>query len=156
MARDRTVVTCYHRWPSLGSGVVTVFGVCRTSIIPSPPDLWAGIAIRELIANVADINEGLQARLLPNMCQPNTEVNKETLDVLNEFGMPLTETRLCLRTAHRQAAVYGGTVHDLGYKAAAAIVEINAITEEVKVILNLEERKPEVSHAKETQYEKRA
>jgi chromosome partitioning protein len=35
-------------------------------IIPSPPDLWAAVGIRQLIETLKTINEGLQARLVIN------------------------------------------------------------------------------------------
>ena len=54
-------------------------------IVPSPPDLWAGIGIRELIKNVSAMNENLKACLVPNMCQSNTTLAKEVLEVLSEF-----------------------------------------------------------------------
>jgi chromosome partitioning protein len=41
-------------------------------VIPSPPDLWAGVAIRKVIEATSSINEHLQARMLINQRKPNT------------------------------------------------------------------------------------
>lgn len=111
-------------------------------IIPSPLDMWAAIGIREVIRNMADINEDLRSRLVVNQCQPNTSLAKEAMDVLPEFGIEVFRTYLRQRTVYRQSAVFGQTVHDFGSKATPAIDEIEAITDEVVMILN--GRKPRI------------
>ncbi|SRR6266540_3504642 len=104
-------------------------------IIPSPPDLWAAVGIRQLIETLSAINKGLQARLVINNMEPRTSLAKEALDILPEFGIPLVETILHHRTAYRQSAAFGGTVHHLGSKAAPAIREIEALADEVLAIV---------------------
>lgn len=101
-------------------------------IVPSPPDLWAGIGIRELIRNVSAINENLKSCLLPNMCQNNTTLAKEALEILSEFNIPLADARITLRQAYRQSAAFGGSVFDLGPQAKLAIGEVNSLALEVK------------------------
>lgn len=103
-------------------------------VIPSPADLWAATGIQQLIENAQGINESLQARLVPNMQQTNTTLAKEALDVLNDFGMPVLPG-LSLRTAFRQSAVFGNSVHAMGSKAQQAIEEIETICSEVLAIL---------------------
>lgn len=129
---DFIVVDCP---PAVDSPVpqsaLLVADLALVPIIPSPPDLWAGTGIRELVERMADVNEGLNARLVANMVQPNTTLGKEAIGLLADFGMPLAETQLHQRTVYRQAAVFGGTVHDLGSKAAPAIAEVEALTDEV-------------------------
>lgn len=104
-------------------------------IIPSPLDLWASVGIRRVIENVRDINETLTARLVVNQCQPKTNLAKDTLEVLPEFGIPVCKNYLRQRTAYRQSAVFGQTVQDFGSKAKDAIQEIEALTREVLSIL---------------------
>jgi chromosome partitioning protein len=104
-------------------------------IIPSPLDLWASVGIRQVIENVSDINETLIARLVVNQCQPKTNLAKDTLEVLPEFGIPVCKNYLRQRTAYRQSAVFGQTVQDFGSKAKDAIQEIEALTKEVLSIL---------------------
>lgn len=98
-------------------------------LVPSPLDLWASVGIREVIARMGDINESLQARLLLNQAQPNLTLTKETLDILPEFGIELCQTQWRQRTAYRQSAVWGQTVHDTTNKAA--IDEVEALTSEL-------------------------
>ncbi|MEE9148513.1 MAG: ParA family partition ATPase [Candidatus Tectomicrobia bacterium] len=104
-------------------------------IIPSPPDLWAALGIRQLIETIGEINEGLRARLVINALEPRTSLAKESLEILQGFGIPLAGTVLHHRTAYRQSAAFGGTVHHLGRKAAPALHEIEALTDEVLAIL---------------------
>ncbi len=104
-------------------------------IIPSPLDLWASVGIRKVIENVGDINETLKARLVVNQCQPKTNLAKETLEILPEFGIKVCKNYLRQRTAYRQSAVFGQTVQDFGSKATDAIAEMEALTEEILSIL---------------------
>src|SRR5215211_7220713 len=104
-------------------------------IIPSPLDMWAAVGIREVIGNVADINEGLKSKLVINQCQPNTTLTKDALEVLPEFGIELCNTYMHQRQVYRQSAVFGQTVHDFGSKAAAAVTEIEALTDEILALL---------------------
>lgn len=104
-------------------------------IIPSPLDLWASVGIRTVIENVADINDTLKARLVVNQCQPKTNLARETLEVLPEFGIKVCKNYLRQRTAYRQSAVFGQTVQDFGSKANDAIREIEALTDEILSIL---------------------
>lgn len=102
-------------------------------IIPSPTDLWAAVGIQKLISDVSDINEKIKARLIANMCQSNSTISKEALDLIKEFEFPKLKTDIYLRTAYRQAAVFGGTVHDLDNIKAKT--EINSVIKEILAIL---------------------
>jgi chromosome partitioning protein len=97
--------------------------------------MWASVGIRKVIENVSEINDSLQARLVVNQCQPNTNLAKEALEVLPEFGIPLCANYIRQRTVYRQCAVYGQTVYDFGTKAEAAISEIEGLTNEILKIL---------------------
>lgn len=104
-------------------------------IIPSPLDLWASVGIRQIIENVGGINETLQARLVVNQCQPRTNLAKETLEILPEFGIPVCKNYLRQRTAYRQSAVFGQIVQDFGSKAQEAAQEMEALTKEILSLL---------------------
>ncbi|HYG08771.1 MAG TPA: ParA family partition ATPase [Pyrinomonadaceae bacterium] len=104
-------------------------------VILSALDMWATVGIREVIENVGDINEGLKSRLVINQCQPNTSLSKEILKVIPEFGIEACTARVCLRQVYKQSAVDGQTVYDYGAKAAPAVEEIEALTDEVLKLL---------------------
>ena len=73
--------------------------------------------------------------MVVNMLQSNTSLSKEVLEVLEDFGIPPTFTKLHLRTAYRQAAVFGGTVHDLGREATKAVQEVETLVQEILGLL---------------------
>lgn len=104
-------------------------------VLPSPLDLWAALGIRQVLEHVQTINEALEARLVLNALEPRTTLAKEVLELLPAFGMPRLTTALHHRTSYRQAAVVGGTVHNLGHRAAPAIAEVEALTTEVWTLL---------------------
>ncbi len=104
-------------------------------IIPSPADLWAAAGIRELIERIGVVNEALIGRLLMNMWQPNTSLSRESLAVVEDFGIPVMASKRHLRTAYRQSAVFGATVHSLGREAQKAIDEVDRLVAEVVEIL---------------------
>lgn len=106
-------------------------------LIPSPLDMWAAVGIRQVIGNVTDINDNLRARLVVNQCQPKTNLAREALEVLPEFGIELCETYIHQRQVYRQSAVFGQTVHDFGSRAAEAVREIEALTDEVLGVLGI-------------------
>ena len=56
-------------------------------------------------------------------------------DSLKPLAAGLIDEVLYHRTAYRQSAAFGGTVHHLGRKAAPALHEIEALTDEVLAIL---------------------
>jgi len=104
-------------------------------VIPSPLDLWSSTGIRQVIETISQINEGLQARLVINALEPRTSLAKEVVDILSAFGIPRVNTALHHRTVYRQSAVFGGTVHLFGSKAAPAIEEVERLTDEVLALL---------------------
>ncbi len=105
-------------------------------LVPSPLDLWASVGIREVIGRLSDINETLQGRLLLNQAQPNQNLTRETLQILEGFGIEMCGTIWRQRAAFRQSAVWGQSVHDLDNKAAVA--EVEALSQELLQLLQLE------------------
>jgi chromosome partitioning protein len=103
-------------------------------VIPSPPDLWAAVGIRRLIEASQLSNTALRAQLVINDLEPNTTVAQKVRDILPEFGIPLTQSVIHHRTAYRQAAAFGSTVHTLR-RAQSAITEVEALTTELLTLL---------------------
>ncbi|MFZ5484952.1 MAG: ParA family partition ATPase [Pseudomonadota bacterium] len=105
-------------------------------VIPSPPDLWASLRIREAIeAAQADKNPDLIARLMVNQAQLNTVLAREVLALLPEFGIPMLAAQLKSRTAYRQCAALGTGIAALGSRAALASLEVEALRREVQYLL---------------------
>lgn len=105
-------------------------------VVPSPADLWAARGIKQLIENAENINEDLDVRLIANMVQPRTTLGKDALEILDDFGIPLTDSSLHLRTVYRESTLYGSTVHMFGSRARPAIKEIESLTDELLKILS--------------------
>jgi chromosome partitioning protein len=107
-------------------------------IIPSPADIWAGRGIKQLVENVQDFNEKLETRLVANMVQ-QTALGRDAMEILSDFGLPLADTQLGHRTAYRESAILGGTVHDVGAKGRKAVQEMESLAGEVLRILGAPE-----------------
>ena len=105
-------------------------------VIPSPPDLWASLRIRDAIAHARHKNPEIMARIVVNQAQMNTLLAQEVLAMLPEFGIPLLAAQLKSRTAYRQAAALGATIHALGHRAAIASLEVDALVREVRGLLD--------------------
>jgi chromosome partitioning protein len=106
-------------------------------VIPSPLDLWASVRIREAIAHARQKNPELVARLVVNQMQPNTLLAREVLGMLPEFGIPMLAASLKSRTAYRQCAALGTTIHALGNRAVLAAMEVDALRREVERLLRI-------------------
>ncbi|WP_295390689.1 ParA family partition ATPase [uncultured Thiodictyon sp.] len=104
-------------------------------IIPAPADLWAASGTRVLIEQAGALNNGLIARMVPNMV-PRTSLGDEVLGELSGYGIPLTQAQLRQRTAYREAQVYGTTVHTMGARARDSIEEVDLLLEEILGILS--------------------
>ena len=133
---DFIVIDCPPSADSLVSqSALLIADLGLVPVIPSPPDLWAGVAIRKVIEAAQAMNEHLQARLLINQRKPNTRLAARTLALLPEYRIPVCNTQIGDREAYRHAAAFGQTVHHLGATAAAAIREVDALTDEVLSVL---------------------
>ncbi len=104
-------------------------------VIPSPPDMWASLRIREAIELAREKNPDLQARIVVNQAQPNTVLAREVLAMLPEFGIPLLAAPLRQRTAYRQCAALGASLSALGSRGGIASMELDALRREVQFIL---------------------
>ena len=133
---DYIVIDCP---PSANSPVaqsaLLIADLALVPVVPSPLDLWAGVAISKVIDAAAALNEHLTARLLINRQKPNTRLAAETRKILSAFAIPLCKTQLGDREVYKHAAAYGQTVQGLGTGATAAITEVEALTDELLSVL---------------------
>jgi len=133
---DLVVVDCPPAVDSMvPQSALMVADVVLMPVIPSPPDLWAAVGIRDLVQRCAEVNETMQARLVVNMTQPGTTLARESMDALQEFGIPLASSTLGLRQSFRQSAVFGTSVHGMKPQDTKAVEEVDALAEEVLRLL---------------------
>ena len=139
---DYLIIDCPPSADSpISQSALLVADLALVPVIPSPPDLWAGIAIRQVLEAVETVNEGLQARLLINQRKPGTRLAGKTLELLPKYGIPILKTQIADREAFRHAAAAGLTAAgltaaDLGRPATAAAADIEALPDEVLGLLN--------------------
>ena len=97
----------------ISQSALLVADLALVPVVPSPPDLWAGIAIRQVLQTVEAVNEGLQACLLINQRKPGTRLASKTLELLPKYGIPILKTQIGDREAFRHAAAAGLTAADI-------------------------------------------
>jgi len=133
---DWIVVDCPPSAESnLTRSALLVADLAVVPVVPSPPDLWAGIAIGQVLNDVTVVNERLQSRLVVNRRKAGTRLAAHTADLLPRYGIRVAEAQVGEREAFRHAAAVGLTVADLP-RAARAAGEITALTEELLLVLN--------------------
>ena len=127
------------RPPSANSPVaqsaLLIADLALVPVVPSPLDLWAGVAIRKVIEAAAALNKQLTARLLINRQKPNTRLAAETRRILSAFAISLCNTQIGDREVYKHAAAYGQTVQGLGTVATTAVTEVEALTDELLSVL---------------------
>ena len=133
---DWIVVDCPPSADSpISHSALLVADLALVPVIPSPPDLWAGVAIRRVLDNVMALNGALAAHLVVNQRKPRTRLAARTLELLPRYGLPVLTTQIGDREAFRHAAAAGLTVADLP-RARPAAAEIEALTDEVVAIVD--------------------
>lgn len=134
---DYIIIDCPPAVDSVNSrSALLIADLALVPVIPSPPDLWASTGIARLIDEVATVNAELRALLVLNLCQANRLLLKDSTIVLQDFQLPLAKQQLGLREAYRQSSVYGTTVHTMGPKAELAAREMNALADEVVIMMH--------------------
>ena len=119
------------------SSAMLISDLALIPIVPAPADMWASVAAKKLALTVQATNEGLQIRVLPNMVQKNTNLARDTLDVLAEdTEIPMLNARIASRSAFRECQLTGSTVHSLS-KTSAATTEVDALTDEILHLLGV-------------------
>ena len=133
---DWIVVDCPPSADSpLSHSALLVADLALVPVVPSPPDLWAGVAIRQVLDSVMTVNKTLRGRLLINQRKAGTRLAARTCEILPQYGIPVLDTQIGDREAFRHAAAAGVTAASVP-RASQAAKEIAALTDEVLLILN--------------------
>ena len=119
------------------SSAMLISDLALIPIVPAPADMWASVAAKKLALTAQATNESLQIRVLPNMVQKNTNLARDTLDVLAEdTEIPMLHARIASRSAFRECQLTGSTVHSLS-KTSAATQEVDGLTDEILQLLGM-------------------
>ncbi len=132
---DFIIVDCPPSADSpLSHSALLIADLAVVPVIPSPPDLWAGLTIRHVIAGAARVHPELRARIVVNQRKPGTRLAAKTRELLPEYGIPVLNTQVGDREAFRHAAAAGATVADLP-RAQLAQAEVFSLTHEILDVL---------------------
>lgn len=128
--------------PPAADSIVSQSAVCIAdiAIIPvltSPPDIWASLAIKDIINRAEVINENIKPYILINQYKPKLAITKEIEILLQKFNFPIFKTRLGDRTAYKESGALGGSVFDLSAKQTIARDEVDSLTKEIQNILSI-------------------
>lgn len=105
-------------------------------VAPSAADIWSAQSAKQLALASKDINESLLIRVVGSMSN-NTKMASDIFNLLREDeNIPLLETTIGYRAAYKECLMLGSTVHHVP-RAAAAIVETNALADEVMALLDI-------------------
>lgn len=132
---DFIVVDCPANLESLAPP--SVLFVAHLAIIPLPPspaDLWAARGVKKLIEIAQTVNEDLTAVILQNRVM-RTSLSQAVMRELENFGIPLMQSRLFNRIAYQEAMIAGVSVSELGRNAKPAADEVRAATDEILTLL---------------------
>ena len=117
------------------SAALLISDLAILPVVPSPADLWAVIAAKDLAKNVQFRNPSLKVRVLLNMVQRQTSLARDAASVLDEDReIPLFKTMFGLRAAYRESQLLGATVHKVP-RSKEAISEVDGLVMEVLQIL---------------------
>lgn len=119
------------------SSAMLISDLAIIPVVPAPADMWASVAAKKLALTAQLTNEELIIRILPNMVQKNTNLARDTLDVLAEDEeIPMTKSQVGSRSAFRECQLTGSTVHSLS-KSSTAAQEIDTLVDEVLGLLGM-------------------
>ena len=103
---------------------------------PSPYDIWATADLVELVKQRIEVTDGkLQAAFVVSRAIKNTKIGAEITGALDDYGLPILESRITQRVSYPTTAASGTTVLDTEPQGDAAR-EIRALVAEIRQKLN--------------------
>lgn len=103
---------------------------------PSPYDLWATANLIELIQQRMGVVEGrLQAAFVISRLIKNTKIGDEVANVLNDFNLPVLNSRIVQRICYPNSASLGKTVFETEKAQSEAVLEIQNLANEIKLMI---------------------
>lgn len=127
---DYLVVDCPPAADSLitfSAGLVADLILVPT--LPSPPDLWASLAIKETIHKIRLVNQSCQVKIVLNQYQPQLSITKAVLPLLKYLEFPVSNQQIGLRSIYKESAAQGSSV--LASKNQQAQQEIRNLVQEL-------------------------
>lgn len=102
---------------------------------PSPYDVWAASDLVELVKSRIEITDGaLKAAFIVSRAIEGTKIGREVLGALEEYELPILESRITQRVIFATSASDGLSVMDAEPDSKAA-KEVMALQQEIQAIL---------------------
>lgn len=139
---DFIVIDCPPAVESpIPSAALLISDLALIPVMPSPPDVWAAVAAKELAVTAREQNKTLKILVVPVMVQKQSGMAKFLLEALTgDEEFPVSKSRIGLRSAYRDSVLMGATVHAVP-RAQAAIAEVDALTGEVLATFKMRAKK---------------
>lgn len=103
---------------------------------PSPYDLWATANLIDLVKQRIELtNHTLKAGLVISRLIKNTKIGEEVGQVLQEFELPVLDSKIVQRICYPQSASLGKTVFETEKANSEAVQEVLALAKEIQQIL---------------------
>lgn len=111
--------------------VLTHADLVLIPVLPSPMDLWASVAMVDMVSSAQQSNPRLRAYLVINQLELRNAMSRSMEQALAEFSIPATRASVHRRAVYRRVALEGSNVYDFSALGRAAAEEIDAIINEV-------------------------
>ena len=100
-------------------------------VLPSPIDLWASVGTVAAVGEARRWNPDLRTGLVLNQMESRNALSRGMREALSEVDVPILQASMQRRAAYRSAALEGVSIYGLGKRAKAAVMDMEAIIEEV-------------------------
>ena len=108
---------------------------------PSPPDIWAAQEPKILVEQAKTTNESLIVRQVINLVEGRSLIEQTMIEAMREDeDIPFLKSVIKRRSAYRECALNGLTVH--GLRAKPAIEEIETFVDEVFALIGIKKSLP--------------
>lgn len=106
---------------------------------PSPYDIWATSDLVDLVQQRIEMTDGkLKAAFVVSRAIQNTNIGKEVAAVLQDYNLPVLDTRIVQRVSYPNSASVGKTVFETESAKSNAVTEITQLVNEVKTFFDEE------------------
>lgn len=128
---DYVIIDGAPQVAELAVAALLVADLVLVPVQPSPYDIWACAELVELITRRQQVTEGTpKAAFLVSRAVKNTNLSKEVIDALNEYGLPVLKNQTTQSVVYPEKAKEGGSVVSLDREHPRA-VEMRNIAQEV-------------------------
>jgi chromosome partitioning protein len=130
---DFVLVDCPGRAGSRQTGALLSADLAIVPCGPSPTDVWAFGAFKELVDEARGINEGLRVSVLMNRTT-RTRIAKQAKGAIDAIGLPLMDVALPQRTLFSESLAGGDGVTRFKPGSVAAY-ELRRVTDSIEHLL---------------------